>query len=147
LLVNYGSAYQDRRRVTIVYDAFVSGASADEIVSLGFDGINARPSLFQYAKAMGYKTYFFDGQRTYYWGGLKEDTAFIDVYLSTHELGNPEWETEQVPDIWRINRKEDKGKLDRWELDDKIADTVRDIYSASTGNFILCINEAYIYPT
>ena len=39
------------------------------------------PTLFQYAKAMGYKTYCLDGQMQDYWNGKKDDLNYIDSRL------------------------------------------------------------------
>lgn len=72
------------------------------------------PTIFQYAKAMGYKTYYFDGLGTYRWLGKPSDVEFVDEWLMAEAF---------TKDVWFDN-------------DAKIAEYVREIVGGSTGNFI-----------
>lgn len=72
------------------------------------------PTVFQYAKAMGYKTYYMDAQTNSLWNGLTDsDMRFIDVWLRKKNLGD---------DI---------------QSDFRAADRISEIVAASRGNFIV----------
>ena len=72
------------------------------------------PTLFQYAKAMGYRTTYYDGQTNYLWNGLTViDLAAIDNWIKT------------VPD-----------ESDH-TVDIRAADWIYNTVSRSTGNFIV----------
>jgi glucan phosphoethanolaminetransferase (alkaline phosphatase superfamily) len=71
------------------------------------------PTIFQYAKAMGYETYYFDSQADYLWIGLTvSDLPFVDHHITRSNLGG-----------------------DR-EADLRAADQIQKIIGRSTGNFI-----------
>ncbi len=72
------------------------------------------PTVFQYAKAMNYKTFYFDGQLSYRWIGKPADTESVDEWLMPDTLKNGEW----------------------YDIDAEIARRVKEIVSTSTGNFI-----------
>ena len=71
------------------------------------------PTIFQYAKAAGYKNYYFDGQLSTVWNGKASD------------LEDYEW----------INAKTFIN-LQPYEVDHEIATRVREIVTSGTGNFI-----------
>lgn len=72
------------------------------------------PTVFQYAKAMGYKTYFIDVQASVLWNGLTtRDLPFIDSWIKADEFGNNS------------------------ESDFHAADLVTQIVSEGSGNFIV----------
>ena len=71
------------------------------------------PTIFQYAKAAGYKNYYFDGQLSTVWNGKASD---LDDY---------EW----------INAK-NFIDLPPYEVDHEIATRVHQIVASGTGNFI-----------
>jgi hypothetical protein len=72
------------------------------------------PTLFHYAKAMGYKTYYMDAQTNSFWNGLTvQDMSFIDSWLKAREFGN---------DL---------------QSDFRAADQIVEIVSQGTGNFIV----------
>ena len=91
------------------------------------------PSLFQYAVAMGYKTYYFDAQMTNLWNGLRvKDVKQMEEWITATDLGTEE---------------------DALYRDLKAADKIHQIISQSTGNFIV-INKRgvhylyeYAYPS
>lgn len=72
------------------------------------------PIIFQYAKAMGYKTFYFDGQMDNLWSLSDFDQQFIDEYLPKEKL--------------QTNND--------FEIDGEIARRIREIAGSSTGNFI-----------
>ncbi|MBI5838653.1 MAG: sulfatase-like hydrolase/transferase [Chloroflexi bacterium] len=77
--------------------------------------IYKHPTLFQYAKAMGYRTIYIDVQTPYLWNGIgKDDLKYIDVWIKSTEFGE-----------------------DKIMLDFLAADRLREIVDGSTGNFIV----------
>lgn len=58
----------------------------------GFDDFEltkTHPTLFQYAKAMGYNTYYMDAQTNSFWNGLtNRDVTYLDVWVKADDLGN-----------------------------------------------------------
>ena len=146
LLLNMGIAVSASTMSHLSYDAFISGATPDEISSLGFSGINELPSIFQYAKAMNYTTSYFDGQMKGYWGGLPEDINYIDRTVTTKDLDSPD----RVED-WEIDSRvsdEDQttNQLKIWEIDRKIAKQVNEIFSHSIGNFVFIYKRGVHFP-
>lgn len=80
------------------------------------------PTIFQYAKAMGYETYYFDSQTDYLWIGLTvSDMQYIDHHITRTALGG-----------------------DR-EADFRAAKQVAEIINQSTGNFIWINKEGVHY--
>lgn len=74
------------------------------------------PTIFQYAKALNYKTHYFDGQASSLWNGKASDTADFDEWITADELGK---EVENAVDI-----------------DAEIAKRVKRIVRESSGKFI-----------
>jgi glucan phosphoethanolaminetransferase (alkaline phosphatase superfamily) len=72
------------------------------------------PTVFQYAKAMGYKTFYFDGQLSYRWLGKSTDVKDFDQWITPPDLQQDNWH----------------------EIDAAIARRVKAIVGGSTGNFI-----------
>ena len=137
LLANLGIAVSGATSSALSFETFISGGTADEIASKGFATSKGMPIIFQYAKAMGYRTHYVDGQRTdYWWSSGEADSQFLDNFISSRELAGPNWEHEKYIDRGAIDRVGSDTRLDPWELDAKIAETVKEIYSGSTGNFI-----------
>jgi glucan phosphoethanolaminetransferase (alkaline phosphatase superfamily) len=72
-------------------------------------------TVFQYAKAFGYVTYYFDSQSTLFWNGLSDsDRVYIDHIYPMNKLGNEGMYRDFVA-----------------------ADMTRDIVRSGTGNFIV----------
>jgi membrane-anchored protein YejM (alkaline phosphatase superfamily) len=47
------------------------------------------PTIFQYAQAMGYETYFFDAQANYLWNDMRyDDLVHVDHWLNIDTLGD-----------------------------------------------------------
>lgn len=146
LLINYGIAVSASTISHPSYDAMISGATPEQIETLKFQGINTLPNLFQYAKAMNYRTHLFDGQMKTYWGGVPDDLNYIDDFVSLAEIDNPnrieDWELGD-----RItNEDNQRNALKQWEIDNKIAGMVNRIFSESTGNFIFIYKRGCHFP-
>lgn len=78
-----------------------------------FKTISSAPTIFDYAKAAGYKSYYFDAQTNYLWNGLTAaDTQYVQ-WINTNTLGNS------------------PGN------DIKLGESIREIIQNSTGNFIV----------
>lgn len=72
------------------------------------------PTVFQYAKAMGYKTYYIDVQSNSFWNGLTDrDVPFVDSWFKAQNFG---YDTDS---------------------DFRAADLIVEIVSAGSGNFIV----------
>ncbi|HVF31339.1 MAG TPA: sulfatase-like hydrolase/transferase [Pyrinomonadaceae bacterium] len=74
------------------------------------------PTIFQFARAMNYKTHHFDGQTSALWLGKPQDRNFVDHYVAADELMSV------------VGKKRD--------VDAEIAKRVNQITSSSIGNFI-----------
>lgn len=72
------------------------------------------PTIFQYAKAMNYKTRYFDGQLSYSWIGKAADLRNYDEYTNASALKKENW----------------------YDVDAELARRVNQIVQNSTGNFI-----------
>ena len=74
------------------------------------------PTIFQYARAMGYRTHEFDGQATRLWKGTVADLRFVQNRQNPAHLA--------------------RMVSHPYEIDGEIARRVRRIVSTSTGNFV-----------
>ncbi|MDQ6786424.1 MAG: sulfatase-like hydrolase/transferase [Acidobacteriota bacterium] len=81
------------------------------------------PTIFQYAKAMGYKTFYFDGQLSYRWNGKSTDIEDFGEWVTASDLHQENWS----------------------ENDAEIARRVKQVVAGSTGNFIW-INKFGVHP-
>ena len=72
------------------------------------------PTIFQYAKAMNYKTMYIDGQVSNIWNGKPSDASFIDKRMTILDFQN----------------------VKTFDVDREIARQVRQMTENSTGNFI-----------
>lgn len=76
--------------------------------------IRTLPTVFQYARAMGYRTYYMDAQTNTFWNGLSGwDVIYLDSWVKSNDLGD---------DI---------------QSDFRAADKIVQIVSGGTGNFIV----------
>lgn len=72
------------------------------------------PTVFQYAKAMGYVTYYMDAQTNTFWNGLTDsDVIYLDAWIKAKDLGDDN------------------------QSDFRAADRIAQIVSGGTGNFII----------
>jgi glucan phosphoethanolaminetransferase (alkaline phosphatase superfamily) len=74
------------------------------------------PTIFQYAKAMNYKTYYIDGQVSGLWNGKPSDIPDFGEWIKESDL------------IGKVQNK--------YEIDGEIARKIKEITSNTTGNFI-----------
>ena len=128
------------------YDMFISGSTPEQTQQRKLEEINTMPSIFQYAKAMNYRTYLIDGQMKYYWGGIQDDTNYIDNFVSLADIDSPD----RVEDFERgsklTDRDDSRNTLKQWEIDKKIAGIVKDIFSRSTGELCFYLQTGSPFP-
>lgn len=105
------------------HNIIITGLTIDELPDINRDTLT-RPSIFQFAKAMRYKTYYLDGQRSQFWGGTPDDSDYIDSWLNV---------TYFHPDS------------NYYETDFHIAKKINEIISSSSGNFIFVFKRG-IHP-
>ncbi len=72
------------------------------------------PTIFQYAKAAGYKNFYFDGQVSQLWNGKPADIADYGEWITSKEFADKK----------------------SFEVDAEIARRVKNVVENSTGNFI-----------
>lgn len=54
-----------------------------------FSMVETHPTVFQYAKAMGYETVYMDAQTNTFWNGLTpDDLEYIDMWIKAKDLGD-----------------------------------------------------------
>ncbi|MBL8187744.1 MAG: sulfatase-like hydrolase/transferase [Acidobacteria bacterium] len=90
------------------------------------DKAHEAPTIFQYAKAMGYRTYYLDGQMNVLWNLKPADMKYVD-----------EW--------WNFSRFLEISN-NREKVDFAIAETTKNIVETSTGNFIWVIKSGMHFP-
>lgn len=148
LLVNWGTAVSASTSSLPSYNAFIVGISPEELSQTDFSAVNTRPTIFQFAKAAGYKTYFFDGQMMYYWGGSSDDLTYIDEHYSLGRIDNPQ----RVEDYQRNGGKyltdetERRDGMKQWDIDARIAELVKEVIESSRGNFIFVYKRGAHFP-
>jgi len=113
LIENWGIAVSGTTCSTTSNNLLLTGVT--ELPDYDFQ-VFYRPTIFQYAKAMNYKTFYFDGQVSALWNGKPSDRNFIDLWINAEEL---------------------HAKVaNNYEIDAEIARRVKEIVRDSTGNFI-----------
>ena len=115
-LVTWGIAAAASTRSEDSFNHILTGMAPTEDGDI-WELVRARPTLFQYARAANYRTYYFDGQLNEYWGANKNDLKDIDVFLGAKYF--------------------DPNNDDPVDVDRRIAAKTRSIISESTGNFIV----------
>lgn len=129
VLQNWGISSSAATGSSYTYNALITGAKPTDFPDLGTTRFRPElfmsPTLYQYAQAMGYKTYFFNGQLETLWGG--ESGRYIDKHFSVSKFNN----NRSSPD---------------WEIDKQIAKQISKIISVSTGNFILVFKHGSHIP-
>ena len=147
LLLNWGVAASAATSSHPSYDAFITGAQPQQIESMSLRDLNSLPTIFQYAKAMGYRTVMLDGQMMTYWGGTKDDLNYIDEFDSLGVIDHPDrkedWQSVSNKITDETQRKEG---LKQWEIDERIAQMVNRIFTSSTGNFIFIYKRGCHFP-
>lgn len=83
--------------------------------------LETNPTIFQYAKAMGYTTYYLDTQTDYLWNGLTvTDLTYIDHHMTRRNFGQD------------------------YDVDLRAADFIYEQVASGTGNFFL-LNKAGVH--
>ena len=114
---NWGIASSAATASLNSYKMLIAGITPDDLPDKTNYKLNKYPTFFQYAKAMNYKTYYFDGQMNENWSGVGDDKNFVDQWVGIDHIG-------------------DASTLEKWEIDNQIALRVKEIIKNSTGNFI-----------
>lgn len=127
ILNNWGIGAAASTGSRFTYSALIAGLTPDDFPDRTNFKIDTFPTVFQYAKAMGYKTYFFDGQMNGYWGGIGDDLNYIDSWQGVLEVS-------------------DHKGFETWELDNLIAAKMKTIIYGSTGNFIFVFKHGAHVP-
>jgi glucan phosphoethanolaminetransferase (alkaline phosphatase superfamily) len=147
LLLNWEPAAAAATSSHPSYDAFITGTQPDDLEHLSLRELNSRPTIFQYAKSMGYRTIVFDGQMMNYWGGAPDDLNYIDEFDSLSVIDRPDRREDwQTADNKITDESQRKDGLKQWEIDERIAQMVNKIFSASTGNFIFVYKRGCHFP-
>jgi glucan phosphoethanolaminetransferase (alkaline phosphatase superfamily) len=74
--------------------------------------ISKWPSVFQYAKTMGYSTVYIDAQQNYLWNGLTVgDQKYIDKRIDTDELGDDIDSDTRAASLINTETKNSTGKF------------------------------------
>ena len=126
ILHNWGIAVSASTASQFSYTALVTGLMPDDFPDKTEGKVRTRPLVFQYAKAMNYKTFFFDGQMKDYWGGINEDRKFIDQWTGVTGF--------------------DDADSPKHDIDRRIAAEVKKIVTASSGNFIVVFKRGSHIP-
>lgn len=115
ILKNWGIAASSSTCSLTSHNLLITGLKTDDMPDTD-DLVRKVPSIFEYAKAMRYKTHYLDAQMTTFWGGTKDDLSYIDDWRNAATF------------IESVNW--------RWDNDFKIAKKVNEIINTSKGNFI-----------
>ncbi len=124
ILHNWGIAAAATTASHTTYEILIAGLTPDDFPDKTNVKLFTSPTIYQYAKAMNYKTHFFDGQMSTFWGGIKDDQNYIDNWTGVELNAN--------------------AKI--WDIDKNIARRVNKIISASTGNFIFIFKHGNHIP-
>ena len=117
VLNNWGNSAAATTGSQSSYNAMITGLTPDDFPDPGDMKIYSTPTVFQYAKAMGYTTWFFDAQMNNFWGGIPEDEDRVDHWFGSNDLADP-------------------NKWGKWDIDTEIGRRVNNIIGSSRGNFI-----------
>ena len=121
LLHNWGITASGSTCSIASYNLLITGMSVSQLPDSQRQRWNL-PSVFQYAKAMNYKTHFFDGQRSIFWGGTPNDLDYIDLWIGVNTF-----------------------QYDH-DTDNRIAKKANEILSSSSGNFIVIFKRGLHTP-
>ncbi|HLA95393.1 MAG TPA: sulfatase-like hydrolase/transferase [Pyrinomonadaceae bacterium] len=127
LLHNWGIAAAASTGSRFTYSALTTGLTPDDFPDTSDIKATTFPTIFQYAKAMNYKTHFFDGQMVGYWGDNAEDKKYMDSWSGVIDVS-------------------DGRSFEPYDLDNQIAKKVRKIIYGSKGNFIFIFKHGSHIP-
>lgn len=146
LLLNWGIAVSASTISHPSYNAMITGATPEMIEALSYNEINSLPTLFQFAKAMNYRTHLIDGQMKDYWGGNADDLNYIDSLVSMRDIGGPDWSEDWEKGDKITNDDIRNNAVKQWEIDRKIAGIVNSIFTTSAGNFVFVYKRGAHFP-
>lgn len=126
-LHNWGIATAASTGSRFTYTALITGLTPDDFPDKTDFKADTFPTIFQYAKAMGYRTYFFDGQMNGYWGGVPDDKNYFDSWQGVLEVS-------------------DQKEFQPYDLDNMIARKIRELIYSSAGNFIFVFKHGAHIP-
>ncbi|MGD9562381.1 MAG: phosphoethanolamine transferase [Pyrinomonadaceae bacterium] len=126
-LHNWGIAAAASTGSHTSYNIIVTGLTPDDFPDTGHRKLKGTPTIFQYAKAMGYKTWFFDGQMDFFWGGINDDRRSIDNWYGVDQI-------------------RDSQSVEERDIDLVIARRINKIISDSKGNFIFVFKHGSHVP-
>jgi glucan phosphoethanolaminetransferase (alkaline phosphatase superfamily) len=124
LLQNFGICTSSSTASTTSNNLILTGLASNTKNIL--KAVYVQPTVFQYAKAMNYKTYFFDPQKNEIWSGIIDDYRYIDFWQNKYKLS-------------------EHNDLD-YNIDFQVAKEVNKIINTSTGNFIYIFKRGLHFP-
>ncbi len=127
ILQNWGIAAAASTGSRFTYSALITGLTPDDFPDKTDFKVNTFPTIFQYAKAMKYKTYFFEGQMNGLWSGVEDDNNYIDSFQGVLDVS-------------------EHMSFETWELDNLIAKKIKNVIYSSTGNFIFVFKHGSHIP-
>jgi glucan phosphoethanolaminetransferase (alkaline phosphatase superfamily) len=104
-------------------DLILTGMTPSEFPDPGYQE-RKLPSIFQYAKAMGYETHYLDAQKETFWLGTPDDRNYVD-----------DWQPVSRFPVANL-----------YERDALIAQRIVEIVDGSMGHFIWVIKRGVHYP-
>jgi len=85
-LYNWGTASSGATCSPLSNAMLMTGLMSDPHI---LEAIYEQPTVFQYAKALGYKTTYIDAQTNHLWNGLQvSDLRYVDNWLKSADLGS-----------------------------------------------------------
>ncbi|MGI8467292.1 MAG: sulfatase-like hydrolase/transferase [Pyrinomonadaceae bacterium] len=117
-LFNFGIAASAATATYFSHNAIITGLKPENFPDKSKFKITTYPTIYQFAKAMKYETYYFDGQMKSLWSGIDDDKKYFDHWEGVNEILQ-------------------NGEVPGYEYDNVIARKVNKIISSSTGNFIV----------
>jgi len=122
-LYNWGIAAAGATCSFVSDTLLFTGMAPTQLPDSGFQ-VRKIPSIFQYAKAMGYQTHFLDAQKDDYWLGTSFDRAFFDNWQPASSFDS----------------------ANGFDRDEALAKRINEIVGSSTGQFIWVIKLGVHYP-
>jgi glucan phosphoethanolaminetransferase (alkaline phosphatase superfamily) len=126
-LHNWGIAAAASTGSHTSYNTIITGLTPDDFPDPGHQKLFTTATIFQHAKAMGYTTWFLDGQMSNFWGGIQDDRRSIDHWFNVDTIKDPK-------------------ELGDWNIDIAIAKRVNRIVSDSKGNFVFVFKHGLHVP-
>jgi glucan phosphoethanolaminetransferase (alkaline phosphatase superfamily) len=100
-----------------------TGITPSQLPDTGFQ-IRKVPNIFQYARAMGYRTHFLDAQKEDFWLGTSYDQTYVDDWQPATSFASS----------------------NKYDSDAVLAKKINEIVDNSTGQFIWVIKLGVHYP-